>query len=97
MFKIFEKITEVIGWLQIVISPTLLGFSIGCVIYYTIQNLTGLICGVIVSIIGFLFGIVLATKKFKTIGTVQFLSRVIATPELDRKDKTKDQEKTYHP
>ena len=88
MFKILEKITELIGWFQIVISPTLLGFGIGCIVYFNFKNLAGIILGIIISIIGLIFGIVLATKKFKTTGTIHFLSRVSATPELDKIDET---------
>jgi F0F1-type ATP synthase assembly protein I len=93
MFKIFEKITELIGWLQIAISPTLLGFGIGCIVYYNFQNSTGLILGIVISIIGLICGIVLATNKFKTTGTVQFLSRVSAAPELDKTTETESGEK----
>ena len=93
MFKIFEKITELIGWFQIVISPTLLGLGIGCIVYFNFQNLAGLISGIIISIIGLICGIVLATKKFKTTGTIHFLSRVSATPELDKIDETERAEK----
>ncbi|TRW89353.1 hypothetical protein [Flavobacterium sp. GT3R68] len=88
MFKIFEKITELIGWLQIAISPTLLGFGIGCIVYYNFQNSIGFIIGIVISIIGLVCGIVLATTKFKTTGTVHFLSRIMATPELDKPDET---------
>lgn len=92
MFKIFEKITELIGWLQIVISPTLLGIGIGCIVYFNFQNSTGLIFGIVISIIGLICGIVLATNKLRTTGTMQFLSRVSATPELDKIDKTESGE-----
>lgn len=93
MFKILEKITELIGWFQIAISPTLLGIGIGCIVYYNFQNSIGLILGIVISIIGLISGILLATKKLKTTGTVQFLSRVIATPELDKIEETENIEK----
>lgn len=93
MFKLLEKITELIGWFQIVISPTLLGLGIGCIVYFNFQNLAGLILGIIISIIGLIFGIVLATKKFKTTGTIHFLSRVSATPELNNINETETAEK----
>ena len=89
MFKILEKITELIGWFQIVISPTLLGLGIGCIVYFNFQNLAGLILGIIISIIGLICGIALATKKLKTTETIHFLSRVSATPELDNINETK--------
>lgn len=65
MQKVLESITEIIGWLQIVISPTLIGVGLGFIIYSNFQNTTGLILGIIFSIIGFAIGIFLATRKFK--------------------------------
>jgi hypothetical protein len=98
MFKIFEKITELIGWLQIAISPTFLGFGIGCIVYYNLQNSTGLILGITISIIGLIYGITLATNKFKTTGTVQFLSRVSSSSELENTDGIEREEiKTVSP
>jgi hypothetical protein len=87
MHKIFEIITEVVGWIQIVLSPTLLGIAFGFGIYYNFPNLTGMIIGILIIVIGLIIGIVLATKKFKTTGTIHFLSRISATPELDNLEK----------
>jgi len=88
MHKIFETITEVVGWIQIVLSPTLLGIAFGFGIYYNFPNLTGIIIGILIFVIGLIIGIVLATKKFKTTGTIHFLSRISATPELDNLEKS---------
>ena len=87
MHKIFEIITEIVGWIQIVLSPTLLGIGFGFGIYYFFPNLTGMILGILFVIIGFIIGIIWATKKFKTTGTIHFLSRISATPELDNLEK----------
>lgn len=88
MHKTFELITEIIGWIQIVLSPTLLGIAFGYFIYYNFQNRYGVTCGIAVAIIGFLIGLIWATKKFKTTGTIHFLSRISATPELENLEKT---------
>jgi hypothetical protein len=87
MYKIFETITEIIGWIQIVLSPTILGIALGWVIYYYFPTLTGLIFAILAVGIGLVLAIVLATKKFKTTGTINFLSRISATPELDNTEK----------
>ncbi len=87
MHKIFEIITEIVGWLQIVLSPTLLGIAFGFGIYYNFPNQIGMISGVLIAIIGLIIGIIWATKKFKTTGTIHFLSRISATPELDNIEK----------
>lgn len=90
MHKVFELITEIIGWVQIVLSPTLFGLLIGFLIYYNFGNIYGLVIGCIFGLIGLILGIALATKKFKTNGTIHFLSRVSASPELDEDEKTEN-------
>lgn len=86
IFKVFEFITEVIGWLQIVISPLLIGLGIGAIIYFPNPSNTRLIIGIIVAGFGLVVGIYWATKKWKGEGTIFFLSRISATPELDKVD-----------
>ncbi|RKT00386.1 hypothetical protein [Flavobacterium sp. 123] len=90
MHKIFEIITEIVGWIQIVLSPTLLGIGFSLGIYYYFPNQNGMILGITISVIGFIIGLIWATKKFKTTGTIHFLSRIIATPELDNLEKTEN-------
>jgi hypothetical protein len=89
MKKGLESITEIIGWLQIVISPTIIGIGLGFIFYSNFENMTGLIFAIIISIIGFVIGIILANKKFKTTGTVNFLSRITATPEIEAESEIK--------
>ena len=89
MKKGLESITEIIGWLQIVISPTIIGIGLGFIFYSNFENKTGLFFAIIISIIRFVIGIILANKKFKTTGTVNFLSRISATPEIEAESKIK--------
>lgn len=87
MTKIFELITELIGWFQIAASPFLIGLMIGSAVYFRNQTMTNLIIGICIAVLGLITGIILATKKIKSKkGTVWFLSRTMATPELDKKD-----------
>jgi hypothetical protein len=84
MFKVFEWVTEAIGWLQIVASPFLMGLVIGAIIYF--PNPTGprLLIGIAFVLLGLVVGILWANKVWKTKeGTISFLSRLMATPELD--------------
>lgn len=83
MQKVFEYITEIIGWLQIVASPLLIGLGIGAFIYFSDPTLLRLIIAIIISIIGLVVGIIWANKIWKTKGTVWFMSQVSATPDLD--------------
>ena len=82
-FKVFENITEVIGWLQIVASPTLISIGIGAFIYFRNPNSTNLIIAICICVVGIVGGIFYANKIWKTKGTVWFMSRVNASPELD--------------
>jgi hypothetical protein len=84
-FKIFELMTEIIGWLEIMISPTLICGMIGVGVYFYFQNFVAKIIGISIAAIGLLIGIIWATKIFKSKkGTVHFMSRLSATPELDK-------------
>ncbi len=87
VFRIFEFITEVIGWLQIVASPLLIGLIIGSIIYFTDPSKTRLIIGITFAIAGLILGIIWGTNQWKGKGTIWFMSRIMATPELDKKDK----------
>ncbi|MFV0515417.1 MAG: hypothetical protein ACK5MY_17540 [Jhaorihella sp.] len=86
MHKIFELITEIIGWLYIVASPFFIGLLIGSIVYFPNQNQSTLIIGICIAVLGLIIGILFATKIFKSKnGTIWFLSRTMATPELDEK------------
>ena len=79
----FDYVTEVIGWLQIVFSPLLLAGILGFFIYTSNPSTTRLILGIGVAIIGLVLGIILATRIWRKRGTINFISRVSASPELD--------------
>lgn len=82
----FDYLTEAIGWVQIVISLLLLAGILGALIYFSNPSLTMLIIGIGVTIAGLLAGIILATKMWRTSGTINFISRASASPELDNID-----------
>lgn len=84
--KFFRFLTETIGWLQIVAGPFLLGALIGFLVYHKNQNSTGLITGMLIAAAGLVLGIIAGIFIRKKTGTVNFLSRVNASPELDKKD-----------
>ncbi|MEN9333300.1 MAG: hypothetical protein RLY35_480 [Bacteroidota bacterium] len=85
-FKSVEWITSSMTWLQIFISPFALGLIIGIVIYLSNPTLIGQIIGGATIVIGLLLGIRWANRKRKTEGTVQYMSKIIATPELDKEN-----------
>jgi len=87
IFKLFELFTESIAWLQIVASPLLIGLIIGATIYFSKPSPARHVIGIIVTITGLIIGIIWATKQWKEKGTVWFISRIMATPELDNPPK----------
>jgi hypothetical protein len=82
----FENFADIIGWLQIVVSPLLIGLVIGAIIYFMNPTPPGLVIGISVAIIGLIIGVIWATKVWKKQGTSHFISRIMATPELDPKE-----------
>lgn len=92
IFRIFELIAESIGWLQIVASPLLIGLIMGAFIYFPNPTVTRLVLGITVAILGLVIGIIWATKQWKGKGTIRFMSRIMATPELDNPDNEKKSE-----
>ncbi len=84
-----NKIFELIGWIRIMISPLLAGFIIGAIVYLIYPNQTGIMAAVAISLVGLVAGILWANSKLKGKGTIHFVSRSMATPELDKEDELK--------
>ena len=76
--------TEVMGWFKIVISPFLAGIVIGAVVYFTQPDTTRLILGISIGILGLIVGIIWANKIWRKKGTINFLTEITATPEIDK-------------
>jgi hypothetical protein len=83
MFKFFEKLTSLFAWLQIALSPIVLGIILGVVLYFALPEGMGLLFGFIVTIAGFVLGVMWAERARKKVGTVEYMARTMATPELD--------------
>jgi len=88
MYRLVEIFIELIGWVLIAASPTLIGFAIGVSIYLSSGSTESLIIGVIFAIAGLLIGSIWATRIWKRTGTIWFLSQIMATPELDERHKS---------
>lgn len=85
----FDYATEVVGWLQIVVSPLLAGLVLGAIIYFSNPTTMSLVIAICVVLISLIVGIVFATRIWKKQGTMHFVSRVMASPELDNLDEEK--------
>lgn len=84
---IFEECTEIIGWIQIFISPFLIGLFLAKIIYFSFDSIFAIIISILIVIIGTLVGIKFASKIYNSKeGTIHFVSRVSASPELDEKE-----------
>lgn len=81
--------TEVVCWLQIVASLLQIGFVIGAIIYFANPRDGRLAISIFITLIGLIVGIIFATRVWKKKGTILYLSRDMATPELDNLDKEK--------
>lgn len=87
--SLFELFIEVCGWLHIVASPLLLGLLMGFIVYLVKPDTIGIIIGISIAAFGLIIGMIWATRVWKRKGTIEFISKVSATPELD---KLKEQE-----
>lgn len=94
IYKILEWILEAIGWVRIVLSPLLLCSAIGAIIYLHNPNQTRFLIAIVIAIAGLIAGILFANKQWKTTGTMWFLSRVDASPDVDELVHEKDKKMT---
>ncbi|MES2560039.1 MAG: hypothetical protein V4590_09885 [Bacteroidota bacterium] len=82
--RIIAFLIEIIGWIKIVASPLIIDSFIGGLIYLKWNNDAGLAAGIIVAGIGLLGGITWATTVWYKHGTMNYLSKLNATPDLDK-------------
>lgn len=79
----FDVFTEVMGWLQIAASPWLIGAGIAVFVYFPHPTTLNLALAIGITLIGFITGIVLATRIWKKKGTINFISSMMSGPEPD--------------
>lgn len=88
MIRFLKYFTELIAGIQIAASPFLVGLGIGVMLYAFFPTTFALVTGSIIAGASLVIGIRWAMRVHKHKGTVNFMSRVMATPELDH-DHTK--------
>ena len=81
--KLFNLFVEVIGWLRIMASPLFLGITIGIIIYMIETNAIGISLAIAVTSAGLIVGIVMASRICKKHGTMNFISKLNETNDLD--------------
>ncbi|MFN3444308.1 MAG: hypothetical protein ACK44D_01090 [Bacteroidia bacterium] len=87
--KVLEFLIDAFSWLKIVASPFLIAVIIATIIYLNVAGTLGLVLSVSMLLVGLVAGVILATHIWKTQGTTTFLSRIHATPELDKVNEEK--------
>lgn len=93
MSKIFETAIEVVQWIKIVLSPLFISAFIGVLIYISNPNSVGIFLFALIIFIGLIIGILWARKVWREQGTNHFMSRIMATPDLDEKEINSNSEK----
>ncbi len=86
----FEIFTDSMGWLQIVASPLLIGIVTGFIVYLAKPDFNGTIIGISIAALGLIIGIIWATRVWKRKGTIEYVSSLSATPELDNRKEEED-------
>lgn len=82
--KLVEWLVEAFFTIKLFLSPVLLGGLAGMYVYLTANSETQIYIAYAIWILGILLGILLAWKVKKKQAATEFLSRVMATPELDQ-------------
>ncbi len=93
MLKLLEFLVELLGAFRIIASPLLVSLGIGALIYVPEPSPSRLVIATAVVLLGLTVGIIWAIRVWRKSGTISFLARIIATPELD---KTPENQKTLH-
>ena len=83
--NIFEKSAELVGGLQIFLSPFLIGVAISAIIYFSNPNNFTLIIAIVLLLLATCIGIKLAVKIYRNKeGAIDFISKTDSTPEIDK-------------
>ena len=87
--KFIEQLLSWLAWLQLFIAPAAIGSFLGLMLWLNFRTAWGLAGGIMLAILGIGAGIVFAEKARRGKGTIEFISRTSAHPELDRDEKNK--------
>ncbi|MCD6069464.1 MAG: hypothetical protein K0S33_4290 [Bacteroidetes bacterium] len=96
MIRFLELLTELIGWVQIVLSPLLIGLAIGAIVALSVGGSPGIVIGIVILAAGLVTGIIIASKAWRNDGTIAFVSsqrRISVFEELNKQKKISFQER----
>ncbi|WP_210519842.1 hypothetical protein [Hymenobacter terricola] len=92
--KFIERLLLALAWLQIFISPAIIGVIIGAIVWLNKRNGLSLGLAIVTALIGCIAGVIFAEKARRGKGTIEFMSRAIAHPELREKELANDPDRT---
>jgi len=90
IYTIFEYALEFLGWLKIMASPLFIGIVIGLFIYLPAPNDTRLLIASIITFVGLIIGIILATRIWLRKGTMDYLAEIMASHDFDHMNDDND-------
>ncbi len=96
MDKFLRIFVEVLGWLVITLSGTILGGFLMIILTFTTNSEFGFKLGLCFIPAGLILGAIWATRMWRKHGTVWFLSRLIAHPELDERYKAERKKEKFN-
>lgn len=80
-----KHFVEFLAYVRIFLSPMLFFSIVGGLFYWYNSSTTGIITAIVFVVIGALCGLLLCAYARKKGGAVSFISRIHASPELDKK------------
>lgn len=86
----FEKLHELYSSIRIFLSPFLICLFIGVLCFAYINEPIGAYLLIAMSFVGILLGFLLLKKIKRKENPSDFMSKIYASPELDKKEKTKE-------
>lgn len=87
MKKLFYLVMEVIGWLRVLLSPVFAMLLIAVILYGLFPDWINKDVFIILLILGVILGVFWANHVWKKYGTINYWSKINATPELDFENK----------
>lgn len=90
MIKILEHTAKILTWLQIAVSPIIIGLIAGALIYLYNRDAYGITIGITVAVLGVIIGALWAENIRKKRGTMEHMGRLLHMPELHEKEEEKE-------
>ena len=87
MFAFLKNLTSFFAWLQIMVSPSLVGVIVGGLAWLGLKGVPGIVVGSACAALGVGLGIWWAEKARKGKGTIEFVSRIRSHSEWQEQDR----------